>query len=626
MAATRRHRLAGSSLGPVLGAPRLWHVLRQCWLICLDQRAEAEHTSMLVTQLQQMTLSGGAGWAPPDDAGPGGDGEGGASPIGPLPPGIPMMPGVTGPAFPGGTAGPFGGAFAPPAAPTAPPGASLLGDLGASAGVPSAMGGGLPDGGPAAAGAQAGGPAAAVQGGAVKAQALEVKELLEAFGAAKATDFQWVKRLLMGFGYVGEQTMTAPRKEEMAAALEPLAAQAALSTAGGPWSGGAVPSLAAAQGGAEETRWGPSLPADLQRAGPEINRAIRGEGSTSVPDWIAQRCQGSRSSPEWVDLWTLATSIDFRLRDCKSGVELMQLLAGDDMMGKNDKAGRDGGAPSASAQDQAAHLVGPAGEVRSEAVWVPGMRDDSSPTLKQVISARPGQEALLLITPVCKPRQASSRSSRLRHRYKRKLAVWVLANDYVRGINSTDTGSCKDLTRSRHMSDLSDEVRGLQDQIHRVALREAKRLAEARRDLGLTGVQAVLELARVEEVGNGKPIRLSSNEALRAASVDEPSVIKCVQRLDALSPEEAQYYSLEENVMERDDLRGRVLFEELQEKFGFVGGAQLECERYLGREDLSPNLWHFGGLEEAKAIAGCSTAGKKSGDRQRKIIMTVAAS
>ena len=109
-------------------------------------------------------------------------------------------------------------------------------------------------------------------------------------------------------------------------------------------------------------------------------------------------------------------------------------------------------------------------------MWVPKMRDDLNPTLKQVVSARPRQEALFPITLVERPHATSSRSSRLRHRLKRKLAVWALANEFVRGINSMDTGSCTDLTRSRSIESLSDNMRGLHShQVHRVALREAKR-------------------------------------------------------------------------------------------------------------------------------------------------------
>ena len=253
------------------------------------------------------------------------------------------------------------------------------------------------------------------------------------------------------------------------------------------------------------------------------------------------------------------------------------------------------------------------------------MRDVEGPTLKQVVSAKPGHEALLPITPIARPRTVCSRSSRLRHRHKRKLTVWALANEYLMGINSMDGGSCKALPRPRRDCDISETMRGLHGQVHRVALREAKRLAEARRDCGLTGVPAVLELARVQEVGYGKPTRLSTHEALRAEDVDEPQEVKCVQMLDALGPEEAQYYGSEDNVVERAELRSRVLFEELQERFGFVSGTQSEYERYFARRDLPPNLWHFGRPDEVKAIAGFSTVGKKSGDRQRKIIMMVAA-
>ena len=77
-----------------------------------------------------------------------------------------------------------------------------------------------------------------------------------------------------------------------------------------------------------------------------------------------------------------------------------------------------------------------------------------------------------------------------------------------------DNGSCKDLTRTRQNKELTDRMRGLRGQVHRIALREAKRLAEARRDCVLTGAPAGLELARVEEVGWGKPTHLETHESL----------------------------------------------------------------------------------------------------------------
>ena len=355
LASTGRSRLLWLTLSLVLGLPSLLKGLRQCWWLYRDQLTENERMKALLVQMQHMTLGGDAGAAAPD--GTGGDhgatGGLGATTDAP-PPGIPLVPGVTTPmAFPGGAGGPWGGFPAAPApaaaSPLPPAGAASLGDLGAWAGAPSAAAGSAPSPG-APAPLPTYQPAAA--GALVRAQALEITELLKAFSAAKATDFHWgrrfwmsvwaieaqgqlkpeVKRLLAGYGYVGETTVTAPREAEVLGALDRLAAQSAMTCGSGPWAGGAVQDMAAAKGGSEETRWGSSLPADLQRAAPEIYRNIRGEGSTSVRDWIAQRYQGSRSSPVWVDLWTLATSVDFRLRDCSSDVEIMQVLAVDDMM------------------------------------------------------------------------------------------------------------------------------------------------------------------------------------------------------------------------------------------------------------------------------------------------------
>ena len=55
------------------------------------------------------------------------------------------------------------------------------------------------------------------------------------------------------------------------------------------------------------------LPPDFKRAGWEIYLNIRAAGSSSVRDWINQNFEGDRSGNVWIDLWTTATQIDFRL-------------------------------------------------------------------------------------------------------------------------------------------------------------------------------------------------------------------------------------------------------------------------------------------------------------------------
>ena len=90
----------------------------------------------------------------------------------------------------------------------------------------------------------------------------------------------------------------------------------------------------------------------------------------------------------------------------------------------------------------------------------------------------------------------------------------------------------------------------------------------------------------MEEVGYGKPTRLSTHGALRAEGVDEPQVGRFAKMLEALGPEAAKYCSCESRAVADLSSRGRALFEELQGEFGFVGGVQLECERFFGRPDL----------------------------------------
>ena len=135
-------------------------------------------------------------------------------------------------------------------------------------------------------------------------------------------------RLLQAHGYIGAQTLTAPRAQELKKQLEGLAAggQAPLG------SGGAWPQQANALGTLEEARWGNALPADFQRAGAEIYRSIRAEGCTSVRDWLSQRYSGSRTSSVWTDLWTLAASVDFGLRTARSEREVLETLGQNDVM------------------------------------------------------------------------------------------------------------------------------------------------------------------------------------------------------------------------------------------------------------------------------------------------------
>ena len=108
-----------------------------------------------------------------------------------------------------------------------------------------------------------------------------------------------------------------------------------------------------------------------------------------------------------------------------------------------------------------------------------------------------------------------------------------------------------------------------------------------------------------------------------AASIDEPTCSDCVELLDVLSPEESRFYSCEDNVV---DLEGKslVIAQELEERYGFIGGSSEEYIRYFHR-DLPPRMWHWATSSEVKAIAGFSVVPKKDPTKQRKLLMQCAA-
>ena len=94
-----------------------------------------------------------------------------------------------------------------------------------------------------------------------RAQAKQVKELLAAFAGGRGRDPHWgqrfwtsihslkmsgqlgpdLEKLLVGYGYVGEKTISPPRFEELAAHLDRFGAEAALAAGPGSWPGLLLP-------------------------------------------------------------------------------------------------------------------------------------------------------------------------------------------------------------------------------------------------------------------------------------------------------------------------------------------------------------------------------------------------
>ena len=139
--------------------------------------------------------------------------------------------------------------------------------------------------------------------------------------------------VLRGHGYVGDQTVGPPRYEELKKHLTELE-----SFAGPPHgAGSAILRNSADQvevTDPEQMAWHLKLPADLQRAGPELYRNIRAEGVGSVRQWVNEQHAGleAKNTTAFQDLFMAATIIDFELASCRSESQVMAKLATSDTL------------------------------------------------------------------------------------------------------------------------------------------------------------------------------------------------------------------------------------------------------------------------------------------------------
>ena len=98
----------------------------------------------------------------------------------------------------------------------------------------------------------------------------------------------------------------------------------------------------------------------------------------------------------------------------------------------------------------------------------------------------------------------------------------------------------------------------------------------------MTGVHALEELIHKPADLPYGVARKIPHEAMRAEDIDEPGPedLDVVSMLDVLSYEEATFYAKEENVVDHRE-KSRVLFQELQERFGFIGGSEEQYAAYF---------------------------------------------
>ena len=139
--------------------------------------------------------------------------------------------------------------------------------------------------------------------------------------------------LLQFHGYFGvlDPQPQAPRVQEMRDALARLTAVAP--ALGGMYGAAASAGLHPPNMG-QARRWDATLAPDFKRAAPEIFRNVMSAGATSIREWITQNFNGDRASAQWVDLWTLASNVDYAVAGVAGGGDtaIFTLLGTDDQL------------------------------------------------------------------------------------------------------------------------------------------------------------------------------------------------------------------------------------------------------------------------------------------------------
>ena len=194
-------------------------------------------------------------------------------------------------------------------------------------------------------------------------------------------------------------------------------------------------------------------------------------------------------------------------------------------------------------------------------------------------------------------------------------------------LNKLDTGDLSNkLASSGTAPERQVKVTAARLLAGRSILRAASLIVRERRGLHLTGVQispiASLLKMPLDEWGYIKNDKVRQVPMIADRMV-EPTTDKYIDMLSALPEDDAIYYQHETNVVETNG-KSDVLFKEIEEHYGFIGGTKQEYLRYLHRADVQ-QLWSWEPAEDVRAIAGISTVLKKDGFKQRKLIMQCAA-
>ena len=217
------------------------------------------------------------------------------------------------------------------------------------------------------------------------------------------------------------------------------------------------------------------------------------------------------------------------------------------------------------------------------------------------------------------------RSCRLRLRQKRRLQISRMLSGVVTTINALAKGQVARLTTPHADAGCRMKASAARSLALLQLRQKVVEVARARRGLGLTGVRdaaAVLLKTSPDTDGYVRAQKVRQVSMLADRMV-EPPVNTSIDMLEVLPSEDAYFYSAESHVMETEG-KSEVIFREIEEHYGFVGGTLDEYLKYLGRPDVEA-LWQWDFTTNIKATAGISCVLKKNGIDQRKLIMQCAA-
>ena len=184
------------------------------------------------------------------------------------------------------------------------------------------------------------------------------------------------------------------------------------------------------------------------------------------------------------------------------------------------------------------------------------------------------------------------KSCRLRQRQKQKLQVRRAAVNVVKVINSLHMGHAMapELTSPDERGDSRVKVTPARALALKHILSKVALVVRARRSFDSTGVRAVASLlkAPLDESGYVRPTGVRQVPMIADRMV-EPLQTNFIDMLEALPPEDAVYYSKENHVVETVG-KSSVLFKEIEEHYGFIGGELIRVSEILAAARCSTPL------------------------------------